>query len=82
MKITIYSTETCAYCKMLRDYLDKQNIAYEVKYADRDQGIAEELFSKSHQLGVPYTIISKDNQEDTAILGFDKPKLDKALGLE
>ena len=81
MKITIYSTQTCAFCKMLKDYLDKNNVPYEVKYADSDQAIAQELYDKSHQLGVPFTIITNDDQEQISILGFDKPKFDHVLGL-
>lgn len=81
MKITIYSTQTCAFCKMLKDYLDEKNISYDVKYADQDQSIAQELFEKSNQLGVPYTIVTKDNGEEISILGFDKPKVDSVLGI-
>ena len=81
MNITIYSTHTCAFCKMLKDYLDKNNFKYEVKYADEDPLLAQELYNKSHQLGVPFTIITKDNGEEVSILGFDKPKVDQALGI-
>lgn len=81
MSITIYSTHTCAYCKMLMDYLNSKNIAYEVKYADDNQQIAEELYTKSHQLAVPYTIISDEAGKESSVLGFDKPKIDQLLNL-
>lgn len=80
-KITIYSTKTCGYCKMLKSYLDSKNIKYKDKLADEDQAIAMELYEKSHQLGVPFTIIEKENGEEVNILGFDKPKFDQVLGL-
>lgn len=80
-KITIYSTATCGYCKMLKSYLQQNDIEYNEKRADEDQAIAQELYDKSHQLGVPFTIIEKEDGSETAILGFDKPKIDQVLGL-
>lgn len=80
-KITIYSTKTCAYCHMLKNYLKKNNIEYDVKLADDDPSIAQELFEKSGQLGVPFTIIEKEDGEKFQILGFDKKQIDHALNL-
>lgn len=79
-KITIYSTATCGFCRMLKSYLKDKGIAYVEKMADEDQNIARELYEKSGQLGVPFTIIEKDGKEEN-ILGFDRPKIDKVLGL-
>ena len=80
-KITIYSTATCVYCHMLKNYLDSKNISYDEKRADSDQALAQELYDKSHQLGVPFTIINTDDGREVPILGFDKPKFDQVLGL-
>lgn len=80
-KITIYSTATCGYCKMLKSYLQSKDIKYSEKHADQDQEVAKELYEKSHQLGVPFTIIKKEDGEEVSILGFDRPKIDLALGL-
>lgn len=66
---------------MLREYLEKNNFQYEVKYADEDQALAQELLQKSGQLAVPFTVIAKDDGEEVSILGFDKPKVDAALGI-
>lgn len=79
--ITIYSTKTCAYCHMLKNYLDSKNIGYDVKMADDDPKIAQELYDQSGQLGVPFTIIQKEDGEEARILGFDKPQIDAALGI-
>lgn len=79
--ITIYSTATCAYCKMLKSYLQSKGIAYEEKYADQDPKLTQELYEKSGQLGVPFTIIKKDNGGEEKILGFDRLKIDAALGI-
>ena len=80
-KITIYSTATCGFCKMLKSYLQSKDIAYEEKHADQDQKVAEELYEKSGQLGVPFTIILKDDGAEEKIIGFDRVRVDQALGL-
>ncbi len=80
-KITIYSTTTCGYCKMLKSYLQSKDIAYDEKLADLDQKYAQELYDQSGQLGVPFTIIEKEDGSVEGILGFDRPKIDAALGL-
>lgn len=80
-KITIYSTATCGFCKMLKSYLNEKGIKYDVKMADEDQDIARELYEKSGQLGVPFTIVEKDGKEEK-ILGFDRGRIDTVLGLK
>lgn len=80
-KITIYSTATCGFCKMLKSYLSSKNIAFESKMADEDQNLARELYEKSGQLAVPFTIIEKEDGSEEQILGFDRPRIDAALGL-
>jgi len=80
-KITIYSTATCGFCKMLKSYLSSKEIKYDVKMADEDQAIARELYEKSGQLGVPFTIIEKTDGSEEKILGFDRPRFDSILGL-
>jgi len=79
--ITIYSTATCGFCKMLKSYLNDKGIKYEVKMADEDQAIARELYEKSGQLGVPFTVITDEDGKEEMVLGFDRPKIDAALGI-
>ena len=66
---------------MLKSYLSSKNISYDVKMADEDQNLARELYEKSGQLGVPFTIIEKEDGTEEKILGFDRPKIDAVLGL-
>jgi len=81
-KISIYSTATCGYCKMLKSYLQSKDIDYEVKMADEDPDLARELYEKSGQLGVPFTIIETDEGKEEKILGFDRPRIDEVLNLK
>ncbi len=80
-EITIYSTATCGFCKMLKSYLNSKEIPFNSKMADEDQAIAKELFDKSGQLGVPFTIITDKDGSEEKILGFDRRRIDLALGL-
>lgn len=79
--ITVYSTATCGFCKMLKGYLTDKGVEYDVKMADEDQAIAQELYEKSGQLGVPFTVITDEDGKEENILGFDRQKIDSALGL-
>lgn len=76
--ITIYSTATCGFCKMLKSYLQDKGIEYSEKHADQDPAIAQELYDKSGQLGVPFTVIEKNGKEEQ-VLGFDRKKIDEIL---
>lgn len=80
MVITIYSTTTCPYCKLEKEYLDSKGIKYDNIFVDQDPKAAEEMVKISGQMGVPFTVIEKDGQK-TTILGFDKDKINQALGI-
>jgi glutaredoxin len=81
LQVTIYSTATCPYCKMLKDYLTSKNVSFTEKLVDTDEAAREEMMAASGGfLGVPFTIIVKDGTKET-IVGFDKGKLNQILGL-
>ena len=75
-KVIVYSTPTCVYCKMAKEFFAKNNVAYEERDVASDLKAREEMLEKSQQLGVP--VIDVD---DTIIVGFDKKNLETALGL-
>ena len=82
MKITIYSTTTCPYCKMLKSYLDEKGVAYVEKLTDQDQAIQEEMAQVSGGfLGVPFTVIEKPDGTRENVIGFDKNKINSIVGL-
>ena len=82
MNVTLYSTATCPYCKMLKDYLAEHNIQYSEKLVDQDDAAREEMMRFSGGfLGVPFTLIAKDDGTKETIVGFDKGKIDSILGI-
>lgn len=74
--VTIYTTPTCGFCKAAKEYFKENNIEYTEKDVTQDMKAQEEMMTKSGQLGVPVITV-----DDEVIVGFDKPKLAKALGL-
>ncbi len=77
MQVVIYSTTTCPYCKMLKDYLTSKNIAFTEKLVDQDEALQKEMSEASGGfLGVPFTLITKDDGTKETVLGFDKGKID------
>lgn len=81
-KVLIYSTTTCPYCKMEKAYLDSKNIPYQNIFVDQDQTAAEEMVKRSGQMGVPFTIITKDDGTEEQILGFDQDRINSALNIK
>ena len=83
MTVTVYSTATCPYCKMLKDYLDERRIVYSEKLVDRDEKALQEMSEVSNGfLGVPFTVITLDNGTKENVLGFDKGKINKVLQVD
>lgn len=79
--IKIYTTTTCPYCKSEKEYLDSKGMKYENVFVDQDPHAAEEMINKSGQMGVPFATITKEDGTEVHVLGFDRAKLDQALGI-
>jgi glutaredoxin 3 len=76
MSVTIYSTPTCVYCKMVKKYLESQNVDFDEIDVSRDREAAAEMVRKSGQMGVPVVDI-----DGTIIVGFDKDRIDSLLDM-
>ncbi len=74
MSITVYSTPTCVYCKMVKKYFESQNVNFDEIDVSRDREAAAEMVRKSGQMGVPVVDI-----DGTIIVGFDKDRIDSLL---
>lgn len=76
-KVTIYSTPSCVYCKMAKEFFTKNGVSYEEHNVAADMKAREEMVEKSQQLGVP--VIEVD---DNIIIGFDQKTLEQVLELK
>ena len=75
-KVKIYTTPTCTYCKMTKEFFTEKNVQYEEVDVANDEKAKEEMIEKSEQTGVPVIMINGE-----IIIGFDKEKLSELLGL-
>jgi glutaredoxin len=80
-QVKIFTTTTCPYCKLEKAYLDSKGVKYENTFVDEDEEAAKKMIEESGQMGVPFTEITKDDGTVVKILGFDKAKINEALGI-
>jgi len=75
-KVEIYSTTTCTYCAMAKDFFKKHDVAYTEYNVGTDLAKRKEMIEKSGQMGVP--VIEIDGQ---VMVGYDQSALSTALGV-
>jgi glutaredoxin len=76
MKITIYSTRTCAYCYALKKWLDEKSIKYTEYLVDENPIAAQNMVRLSGQMGVPFSTVEYGDDKQKKILGFDRQKFE------
>jgi len=76
-KVLIYTTNTCPYCQMTKEFFKENKIEFKEINVSNDQKAAKEMIDKSGQLGVP--VVEIDGQ---IIIGFNKQALKKALDIK
>ena len=80
-KIEIYSTPTCHYCQMTKEFLKEKGIEYTDYNVAEDAEKRSEMIEKSGQMGVPVILVSGEEGEPEMMVGFDQAKLSSILGL-
>lgn len=76
-KVLVFTTPTCSWCQRAKTYLRQQNVRFREIDVSRDAAAARDLVRRTGQTGVP--VIEIDGRP---IVGFDRPKIDKLLGLK
>jgi glutaredoxin 3 len=76
-RVVVYSTPTCGYCVAVKRYLQQHRVSFRDIDISRDPQSAAEMKRKSRQQGVP--VIEVNGQ---IIVGFDKRRLNAALGIK
>lgn len=74
-KVTVFTSATCGYCTLVKDYLNENRIQFEEKNVSTNPDARKELMAKGF-MGVPVIYIG-----DEIIKGFDKSVIDNLLGL-
>lgn len=78
MKVKVYSTPSCPFCKMTKEFLKEKNISFEDINVAEDEKGREEMIKKSGAMSVPVISVEKNNEEKI-LIGFDQQKLREAL---
>jgi glutaredoxin-like YruB-family protein len=77
MDIKIYSTPTCPYCKMAKQYISSKGISYRDLDVSQDKNALEEMVKLTGQMGVPVIVIDGE-----VLIGFDRNRLDQLLNIQ
>lgn len=75
--VTIYSTPTCHFCHMAKEYFTEKGVSFINYDVASDLAKRQEMIEMTGQMGVPVIKIADD-----VIIGFDKPKIAQLLGIE
>jgi len=77
MKITVYSTPSCPFCRMVKQHLDINGIHYNEVDMSENPEIARDITTRSGCKTAPITEI-----DDEFVIGFDRDKIDRLTGVK
>jgi len=77
--ITIFTTNTCAYCVMVKKYLTAKGMGYEEVNLDQNPERQAEALQLSGALTVPVTVVTKQDDSREVVIGYNLAKLAPAI---
>jgi len=77
--ITIFTTDTCGYCQMVKKYLVAKGFGYEEVNLDQEPHRRQEAHRISGALTVPVTVVTKTDDSQEVIVGYNLAKLAPAV---
>lgn len=77
--ITIYTTSTCSYCPMVKRYLTSKGLPYDEVNLEEHPELQAQVFEKSGALTVPVTIITKQDDSEDVVIGYNISRLAPAI---
>jgi glutaredoxin-like YruB-family protein len=75
--VKIYTTPTCHFCNMAKEYFKANNVPFEAVDVASDLEARKSMVEMTGQLGVPVIVVG----DTDVIVGFDQPKVASLLGL-
>lgn len=80
--VTVYTTNTCASCAMLKKWLTSKGQAFDLVNLDEQPDERQKLIDMTGQMTVPVTVVK--NQDDEAmprvVVGWQPGQIAAALG--
>lgn len=74
--VSIYTTPTCHFCQMSKEFFQANGVQYTEHNVAADMAKRQEMVEKSGQMGVPVIFVGED-----MVIGFDKRRLSELLGI-
>ncbi|MES2202921.1 MAG: glutaredoxin family protein [Patescibacteria group bacterium] len=74
--VTIYTTPTCHFCKLAKDFFAEKNVQFTAYDVSTDAAKREEMIQMTGQLGVPVIVVG-----DSVMVGFDRERVAGKLGI-
>jgi glutaredoxin-like YruB-family protein len=74
MNVIVYTSPTCPYCTMVKEFLSQKGVSFDERDVSRDPSYAQELVNSTGQMGVPVTIINGQT-----VVGFDRGRLEQLI---
>jgi glutaredoxin 3 len=80
-KVNIYSTATCHFCNLAKDFFKANDIEYTEFNVGEDVEKRNEMLEKTGQMGVPVIVVEKEGEEEQVVVGFEESKIRELLGM-
>jgi glutaredoxin 3 len=80
-KVTIYSTPTCHFCNLAKDFFKANDVDYTEFNVAEDVAKRDEMMEKTGQMGVPVIAVENDGGEEQVVVGFEEGKIKELLGM-
>lgn len=77
--ITIFTTNTCAYCQMVKKYLGTKGMEFDEVNLDEQPFRQAEAMSLSGSMTVPVTVVTKEDESKEVIVGYNLARLAPAV---
>lgn len=78
LSIQIFTTNTCAYCGMVKKYLTAKGHSYDEINLDDQPEMQQEALRLSGALTVPVTVVTRDSEQQV-ITGYNLALLSSAI---
>ncbi|WP_368503895.1 glutaredoxin family protein [Alkalihalophilus sp. As8PL] len=72
--VTVYTTNRCPYCVMLKNFLHEYNIPFKEVNVEAQPELMQQLVNTTGQMGVPQTKVN-----DKWVIGFDPNEIMSAI---
>jgi glutaredoxin len=78
-QVTIFTTNTCGYCQMVKKYLGTKGVNYDEINLDQEPSRQQEALQLSGSLTVPVTVVTRSDDTKEVIVGYNLAKLAPAI---